>query len=215
MLARESSNSHLISGISVCFLLMFSALSRAQLPDLKVPEALGVNIHFTDPQPGEMEMLAAGGFRWIRMDFDWARIETKKGDYDFSPYDRLLAALAKYKIRAIFILDYANPLYDNNHSPETDEGRSGFAHRARSRARRTRGRSPTRSPNPRPRPTSRRSGGPTGRMSKTTSSSPARWALASSSPRLTSCTSARPAAPSMCRFSRHASKQACFSIGTR
>ena len=46
-----------------------------------VPFGLGVNIHFTSPRPGEMEMLAAGGFTFVRMDFDWAAIEKHRGKY--------------------------------------------------------------------------------------------------------------------------------------
>ena len=54
-----------------------------------------MNIHFTDPRPGEMEMLAAAGFRWVRMDFAWEGTEREKGKYDFSAYDRLMSALDK------------------------------------------------------------------------------------------------------------------------
>ena len=92
-----------------------------------VPDGMGVNIHFTDPRPGEMEMLSAAGFHWIRMDFSWSDIEKTRGQYDFSDYDRLTKALDKFHIRAIYILDYANPLYDNNLSPHTDAGRQAFA----------------------------------------------------------------------------------------
>ena len=81
------------------------------LPPPVIPDCLGVNIHFTDPQPGELEMLAAAGFKWVRMDLTWAGTERKAGEYDFSAYDRLVAALDKFKIRAVFILDYGNPLY--------------------------------------------------------------------------------------------------------
>src|SRR5438132_624358 len=73
-----------------------------------IPEGIGVNIHFTDPQPGEMKMLAAAGFRWVRMDFYWQRIEVAKGRYDFAPYDRLMNALDQYQLHALFILDYSN-----------------------------------------------------------------------------------------------------------
>ena len=99
----------------------------AGLPDATLPNPLGVNIHFTDPRPGEMEMLAQGGFRWVRMDFGWESTEKERGRYDFSAYDRLLAALDRYHIRPVFILDYANPNYDNSRSPDTDEGRAGMA----------------------------------------------------------------------------------------
>lgn len=92
-----------------------------------VPEGLGVNIHFCDPKPGEMPMLAAGGFTVVRMDYYWDGIETKPGEYDFSAYDRLISALAPHKVRPIFILDYSNVHYDKGQSPSSDEGRAAFA----------------------------------------------------------------------------------------
>jgi hypothetical protein len=104
------------------------------------PEALGVNIHFTDPQPGEVKMLAAAGFRWVRMDFVWQRTEVEKGKYDFSSYDGLLKALDEFKIRPLFILDYSHKFYDNDHAPFTDEGREAFATWAATAVRRYRGR---------------------------------------------------------------------------
>src|SRR5712692_3711825 len=80
---------------------------RTSAPDF--PEGLGVNIHFTDPQPGEIKMIADAGFRWVRMDFIWRATEKTRGQYDFSAYDRLMSALDEFKIRALFILDYTNP----------------------------------------------------------------------------------------------------------
>jgi hypothetical protein len=100
--------------------------SAADVPPT-VADSLGVNIHFIDPAPGEMEMLAASGLRWIRTDLAWASTETARGQYDFSVYDRLVAALDSSHIRAVFNLDYANPLYDQNLSPASDEGRRAFA----------------------------------------------------------------------------------------
>ena len=63
------------------------------LPTGPLPDGLGVNIHFTHAKAGELEMLAAAGFKWVRMDFAWGGIERKKGEYDFSAYDHLLADL--------------------------------------------------------------------------------------------------------------------------
>ena len=40
-----------------------ASADRATLPDLSIPGAQGVNIHFTDPKPGEMKMIAAAGFK--------------------------------------------------------------------------------------------------------------------------------------------------------
>ncbi len=117
-----------------------SALWAAELPKLVVPEGAGVNIHFTDPRPGEMKMLAEGGFRWVRMDFAWGGIEREKGKYDFSAYDRLMAALEPHRIRALLILDYSNRHYDKGLSPASDEGRKAFARWAAAGARHFRGR---------------------------------------------------------------------------
>ena len=111
---------------------MFTLLSCFRLcaaidPNPTVPESVGINIHFTDPQPGEMKMLAASGVRWIRMDFDWSRTETARAQYDFATYDRLMARLEPYKIRPVFILCYSNELYDGGLSPYTEEGVQAFA----------------------------------------------------------------------------------------
>ena len=61
------------------------------------PSGFGVNIHFTDAQPGEIKMIAAAGFRWVRMDFKWDATERERGVYDFSAYQRLLSALDQYR----------------------------------------------------------------------------------------------------------------------
>ncbi len=115
-------------------LLTISLVCRAaaapphpSLPATVVPEGLGVNIHFTDARPGELEMLSAAGFHWVRMDFFWSATEKRPGDYDFSAYDRLLAALAAQKLRAVFILDYGNSLYEKDSAVATDAGRRAFA----------------------------------------------------------------------------------------
>jgi len=103
----------------------FSSQSAASVT--QVPEGFGVNIDFTDPSPGEIKMLSEGGFRWVRMDLKWDLTETDSGRYDFSPYDRLLAALQPYSIHTLFILDYGNPLYDNGAPPRKEATRQAFA----------------------------------------------------------------------------------------
>ena len=114
--------------------------AAAALPGPIVPEGLGVNIHFTDPRPGEMEMLAAAGFRWVRMDFSWEGSEREKGKYDFGAYDRLMSALDKHHVKAMFILDYANRNYDRGLSPSSEEGRQAMARWAAAAAGHFRGR---------------------------------------------------------------------------
>ena len=91
------------------------------------PRGFGVNIHFTDPEPGEMKMIADAGFRWVRMDFKWDLTERERGRYDFAPYERLLRALDEHGIRALFILDYGNPLYTADKAVRTEQARQAFA----------------------------------------------------------------------------------------
>lgn len=104
-----------------------AAPPHPSLPAAEIPAGLGVNIHFTDAQPGELEMLTAAGFRWVRMDFHWAATEQRRGEYDFSAYERLLADLEKHGLHAMFILDYSNPLYERDASVATDSGRAAYS----------------------------------------------------------------------------------------
>jgi hypothetical protein len=120
-------------GLIVPVLLLMSLLSvvarGAPIPEMigPLPDGIGVNIHFTDPKPGEMKMIAQAGVRWVRMDFGWGGTERQKGVYDFAEYDRLMKALDEQHIRPIFILDYSNRNYDDDLSPRSDEGRAAFA----------------------------------------------------------------------------------------
>ncbi|MBK9389971.1 MAG: cellulase family glycosylhydrolase [Bacteroidetes bacterium] len=72
----------------------------------------GVNIHFTKGHETDLDMIAAAGFKIIRMDFGWQITEREKGVYNWSDYDELTANLSKRGIRALYILDYSNSLYE-------------------------------------------------------------------------------------------------------
>jgi hypothetical protein len=87
-----------------------------------------------------MKMLAAAGVHWVRMDFKWDLTEPAKGTFDFAPYDRLMSALAPFGLRALFILDYGNPLYDDGGPPRTEATRQAFARWAVAAARHFAGR---------------------------------------------------------------------------
>ena len=51
--------------------ILLSLPASAQIPGPAVPTGQGVNIHFTDAKPGEMEMLAKAGFDGILL--SWPR----------------------------------------------------------------------------------------------------------------------------------------------
>ncbi|WP_455920092.1 cellulase family glycosylhydrolase [Priestia megaterium] len=93
-----------------------------------VPEGLGVSIHsnITDE---DLQMITDAGFKWVRIDIFWERVEKKKGHYDFktSGYDKLNKKLKAHNIRPYYILDYSNSLYEKERSIVTDEGRAAFS----------------------------------------------------------------------------------------
>lgn len=119
-----------IASLLATFLLLSFTRTQAAPPPQLPPElrgSPGVNIHFTHAREGEMQELAAAGFKWVRMDFGWGGIEREKGQYDFAEYDRLMSELDAVHITPIFILDYSNRFYDNGQSPQSDQGRQAFA----------------------------------------------------------------------------------------
>ena len=109
-----------------------------QLPERVIPEPFGAEIHFTRASREELDYIAAGGFRWIRMDMFWHSIETAPGSYNFAEYDALTKSMAARGIRIVYILDYGNPLYDNGYPPTSPEGQAAYARFAAAAARRFR-----------------------------------------------------------------------------
>lgn len=97
---------------------------------------LGVNIHFTRDDRG-LDAARRAGFAWVRMDLIWAQIETSRGVYNFSEYDRLLTALKARGMRALLILDYGNALYTGgaNQPPVTAASIKAFGNFAEAAAR--------------------------------------------------------------------------------
>ena len=112
---------------ALCLLsvLPISALGQINL-NPTVSEGFGIDIHAW-PQGEEAKMLVDSGARWIRRDLTWEAIEQTKGQYNFSRYDQLMETLQRYNLHALFILGYANKLYDGGSPPHTDAGRQAFA----------------------------------------------------------------------------------------
>lgn len=115
-------------------------LGAADLPDLVLPQGVGVNIHFVRGHERDLDLIAAAGFKFIRMDFDWGGIERKPGDYSWAGYDELTANLEKRGLRAIYILDYSNEIYEPAASPQHPESVAAFARWAGAAARHFQGR---------------------------------------------------------------------------
>lgn len=107
------------------------------LPELRVPDGFGVNIHFTG-QPRDLDLIAEAGFKFVRMDLSWSGIEREKGVYNFerTGYDALTEGCTKRGIRILYILDYSNKLYESDRSVRTEQGRKAFAAFAEAAAKR-------------------------------------------------------------------------------
>lgn len=95
--------------LAACWPLLSPA---ADLPEPVLPAGVGVNIHFVTGNERDLDLIAAAGFKFIRMDFGWGGIERRQGEYNWSEYEQLLGNLEKRGLRAILILDYSNPLYE-------------------------------------------------------------------------------------------------------
>ena len=107
-------NSSKLQSIKTLAALAFFPLLTfgAEIPDNVFPNGVGVNIHFTRGHQRDLDMIAAAGFRIVRMDFLWGSTERIRGVYDWSEYDELTRELERRGIRAYYILDYSNPLYE-------------------------------------------------------------------------------------------------------
>ena len=120
-----------LPGVALCVLGVAALLTPALAADKSpfggtIRDQTGVNIHFTHPLPGEMEMMHQLGVGAIRMDISWNDIEKQKGVYDFSDYDVLMKNMEQYHIRPLLILDYGNHLYANNGTPDDPDWRAAF-----------------------------------------------------------------------------------------
>ena len=84
----------------------------AQIPPAIIPAGVGVNIHFVTGHERDLDLITNAGFKFVRMDFSWEATERKAGVYDWTEYDELTEHLAQRGLRAIYILDYVNQLYE-------------------------------------------------------------------------------------------------------
>ena len=99
----------------------------AEIPQPVIPDGVGVNIHFVTGQEKDLDLIAAAGFKFVRMDFHWEAIETQKGEYHWAGYEELVGNLEKRGLRPILILDYSHHLYEE--TVTSPHPQTGQAHR--------------------------------------------------------------------------------------
>jgi len=117
----------IVLGFCLSIAAVLAQAAPSGLPEQMIPNTMGVNIHFKGSNPKEVALLAEAGFRFVRMDMFWSVCEKTRGVYNFEAYDVLMSSLEEKGIRPIFILDYANKLYNDGQSPSTPESRAAYA----------------------------------------------------------------------------------------
>jgi len=120
---------------TVAFVTLLPLLATAQIPEPVLPQGVGVNIHFVTGGERDLDLIAAAGFKFIRMDFGWEATEKARGEYDWAGYDELTANLAKRGLRQIYIFDYSHKLYEDE--VEAVDPPSGQAHKTIASPRKT------------------------------------------------------------------------------
>jgi len=98
-------------GALLGFLITLAANAN-EIPEMVFPAGVGVNIHFVTGHERDLDLIAAAGFKFIRMDFGWESTERTKSKYDWAAYDELIHNLERRDLRAVFILDYSHSLYE-------------------------------------------------------------------------------------------------------
>ncbi|HEX2672694.1 MAG TPA: hypothetical protein VHM25_17545, partial [Polyangiaceae bacterium] len=80
-----------------------------KFPPLVVGNNFGVNVH--GASAADLDLIAATGLKFVRIDLTWEVTEKAPGVYDFAPYDVIARQLQARRLRPLFILNYSNPLY--------------------------------------------------------------------------------------------------------
>lgn len=74
-------------------------------PDPDLPTRLGLNVHI--PSNAILDDVANRlGMRWIRVDFDWFRLEPRQGDFRFEEFDRLVGHALDLGLTVLATLAY-------------------------------------------------------------------------------------------------------------
>ena len=106
----------------------FSVLSPFTPP---ATTPFGVSGHFSMYDPLDViQTVTSMGARSVRDDATWAKIEITPDTYRFDQIDPFMQEFRQNNLDPLLILDYNNPLYDNNQTPYDEIGFTAFAHYA-------------------------------------------------------------------------------------
>ena len=98
-----------------------------------IPSSIGLNTFFFNEGPyaseEELSVLAASGATYVRNEMVWREIEHAEGRYDWTLMDDLTAALARHRLKGMFLFGPEPPaLYNlSGTCPHTPSQRAAFA----------------------------------------------------------------------------------------
>jgi len=84
-----------------------------QNPDVGLGPRIGLNVHLSGPEVLD-DVGSNLGIRWIRVGFDWFRIEPNRGDFRWFDTDREVQAAEERGISILGILAYTPPWASSN-----------------------------------------------------------------------------------------------------
>lgn len=99
------------------------------LPSPVIPNNLGMQLKTEYCETKDINAIGKLGAKLVRRGFYWNKIETVKGKYDFSHYDRILKDCEANEMMMLGCLFGGNKLYENDKKGgiQTEKGRQGFA----------------------------------------------------------------------------------------
>ena len=83
-----------------------------RIADNRIASSIGVGVHALQDVPGELDEVAAAGFKLVRVDVTWSTAERSPGDFDWSATDTQVKAIAARGMQPLLILAYSNGLYE-------------------------------------------------------------------------------------------------------
>ena len=109
---KKGSKMRIISGTILAMAALAANAAAAGGP-------YGACAHITrdEPPARTCAMMRQAGMGWVRSDFDWQSIERKKGEWDFSHFDKVVSACEAEGMQLLPILGYsvpwANPAHEH------------------------------------------------------------------------------------------------------
>ena len=93
--------------------LLRSPEYAAKNPDPGMPTRLGLNAHI--PTNAMLRDISGNlGMQWVRIDFDWFRIEPQQGDFRWEDTDRVVEQAFKLNIEPLATLSFTPPWASSN-----------------------------------------------------------------------------------------------------